>query len=607
MTRERAFVRHAACRLAVVVLISLSVTGVVSWQSAGSGRASAAVAPSASSESGLPQPIGFWRLGPGPKGAAAASVADGGSGKHSLAGQNVIWCPVSTCAAFNGSDAAFTTSGPVVNTGPGSSFTVSAQVKLKTLPAGGQSATAVGQDGGSHGNSSFYLQWNGTKKCWAFARETDQTFGCDGKYTGVWARLTGVYNGSSGKAALYVNGKLAGTTADSAPAASNGPVTIGRAMFQGKQADWWPGSIRNVELFGQALSPAQVHAIAALVASGSSATAPAPSAAPSPAASAAPSPTASAPSPAASAATASRASSPAPSASGSRGGTSATVWIAIGIAVLVIAALIGAFALYRRRGKPAARGAARSAAPAPADRSGIWAIDRALRALTTACDDQGIAFPGAYLVTVDAESIAVTVSRPSTRSPAGWAASSDGRTWSARLSELQTSSVRDTGGNSFAGLAMLGASEDGQVLLDLAQAGGPISVDGPKAAVDEVVEAWIRELTASPWSAPVRVARVYARTEPDLESAENLLADLHAGERALIVFEEPPSRSQTAALRDRFTADVPAWILIKGAAPAATWRLTANRGLLSSGFLPDITYSAPSGAPRPGRVSPAGR
>ena len=164
------------------------------------------------------------------------------------------------------------------------------------------------------------------------------------------------------------------------------------------------------------------------------------------------------------------------------------------------------------------------AAPAtPADRSAAWTIDRALKALTTACDGEDIAFPGVYLVTVDAASVRVTVSKPSVKAPAGWTASSDGRTWSAQLAALQASDVRDTGGHSFAGLVMLGASDDGQVLLDLDQAAGPISVDGPKGAVDEIVEAWITELTTNPWSATVRVARISGRNEPNLEIADRVI------------------------------------------------------------------------------------
>ena len=250
---------------------------------------------------------------------------------------------------------------------------------------------------------------------------------------------------------------------------------------------------------------------------------------------------------------------------------------------------------------------ARNAAPTrPVDRSAAWTIDRALKALTTACDDEGIAFPGVYLVTVDAASVKVTVSKPSAKAPAGWTSSSDGRTWSAELAALQSSNVRDTDGHPFAGLVMLGASDDGQVLLDLDQAAGPISVGGPKGAVDEIIEAWGTELTTNPWSATVRVARINARNETNLESAENLLADLDVGERALIVFEEPPSRSQTAALQALLTPDTTAWILIKGTAPAATWKFTADGGVLSSGFLPDIRYSGSLSTPRQSPLIRAG-
>ncbi|MDI5962203.1 LysM peptidoglycan-binding domain-containing protein [Streptantibioticus silvisoli] len=293
---------------------------------------------------------------------------------------------------------------------------------------------------------------------------------------------------------------------------------------------------------------------------------------------------------------------PAASKSPASHGSSAVLWIVLAT-VLVAAAAVVAVVLVRRRRKPAAK----KAGPATqVDRSSAWTIDRALKALTTACDDEDIAFPGVYLVTVDAVSVKVTVSKPSAKAPAGWTASRDGRTWSARLAALQASNVRDSDRHSFAGLVMLGASDDGKVLLDLDQAVGPISIDGPKGAVDEIVEAWIAELTTNPWSAPVRVARISARSEPNLDSAESLLADLDTGERALIVFEEPPSRSQTAALRARFASATTAWILIRGNAPVATWKFTADGGVLSSGFLPDIRYSASAGTPRRGPLFRAG-
>lgn len=283
-------------------------------------------------------------------------------------------------------------------------------------------------------------------------------------------------------------------------------------------------------------------------------------------------------------------------------GRSGLLWVALGAAAAVIAAGAGsALLLRRRRGKPAARSAARIAAPRTAvDRSAVWTIDRALKALAVACDDEHIPFPGVYLVTVDAASVSVTVPKPSAKAPAGWTASRDGRTWSAQLAALQASNVRDTVQQSFTGLVMLGVSNDGQVLLDLDQAVGPIAIDGPKAAVDAVIEAWIAELTTNPWSATVRVARIGARSEPDLDSAERLLADLEAGERALVIFEEPPSRSQVAALRDRLTSVGTAWVLVRGTTPMATWKFTADDGVLSSGFLPDIRYGSTAGAPRRG-------
>lgn len=267
------------------------------------------------------------------------------------------------------------------------------------------------------------------------------------------------------------------------------------------------------------------------------------------------------------------------------------VSLAAGGAVLVAAATAVLVLLRRRRGSRPSR----AARVVHADGSAAWTIDRALKILTAEGADEGIAFPGAYLVTADANSITVTLAAPSTRAPDGWTPSADGRTWSAALVELQSASARDLGGREFAALATLGATDDGRVLLNFAQARGPVSVDGARSAVDDVVEGWVSELTGNPWSGATRVVRVASRGDARLATVESFLADVDPGEHGVAVFEEPPTRAQGDALRALCAQPAFAWVLlIKGASSAATWRFTARDGLLSSGFLPDIRYGLPS-------------
>jgi hypothetical protein len=71
-----------------------------------------------------------------------------------------------------------------------------------------------------------------------------------------------VYNAANGRLTLYVNSIRQGTTAtDTTPFVSTGSLAIGRGKASGKDTDWFPGQINDVEVFGQALTAAQVRAL----------------------------------------------------------------------------------------------------------------------------------------------------------------------------------------------------------------------------------------------------------------------------------------------------------------------------------------------------------
>jgi hypothetical protein len=153
------------------------------------------------------------------------------------------------------------TNGPSLTTT--SSYSVSAWVNLTSTA---RYATAVGQDGNS--NSAFYLQYDLADNRWSFAH----TIG-DGGTTPIraisgsapvlntWTHLVGVYDATSGKMTLYVNGVASGTATDTAPFASTGPLSIGRSRYQGSNTDFFPGQISDVQVYQRVLTPAEVDTI----------------------------------------------------------------------------------------------------------------------------------------------------------------------------------------------------------------------------------------------------------------------------------------------------------------------------------------------------------
>ncbi|GGQ92146.1 LamG-like jellyroll fold domain-containing protein [Kitasatospora griseola] len=148
--------------------------------------------------------------------------------------------------------------GPVLDTTK--SFTVSAWAK-----ANANGGVIVGQDGTT---TQGFMLWpdNGV---WRFAMATGDTTGWPYDttadvnstatvQTGVWTHLTAVYDATSGQLSLYVNGVLAGTGAHQSAPAFNGKLAIGRWQNNGSNANFFNGSISDVQVWSSTLSPATV-------------------------------------------------------------------------------------------------------------------------------------------------------------------------------------------------------------------------------------------------------------------------------------------------------------------------------------------------------------
>jgi len=224
--------------------------------------ASTSAAAPAAAKPSAPSPAGNWLLNQ-----TVGNVAVDSMGAHDGTAQDGWWNAGDGCL-FNGTNSQIYTNGPVLSTGSGESFTVSAWVDMTALPASGQyDETAVSQDAGE--DSGFYLQYTEPADRWAFSRASSngenpaasRALSASAPSLDTWTHLVGVYDAANDTQYLYVNGVAQGTATDSTPFASSGDLAIGRAMYNGQETDWLKGAIKKVEVFNAALSAAQVSAL----------------------------------------------------------------------------------------------------------------------------------------------------------------------------------------------------------------------------------------------------------------------------------------------------------------------------------------------------------
>ena len=202
----------------------------------------------------MPRPVAAWWVKYG------SGAADAGS--QNLTPTNVT--AVGWSGGFNGKDSQMTTSGPVLDTGPGGSFTIAAAVFLVDTAS---FETIVSQDGTR--NSAFYLQYSSADKRWAFSRvASDQPNPAAARALSLappatlkWVQLVGVFNARTSELKLYVDSKLQSTVSYRTPYATHGKFALGRGQYLGASADWFHGDIGDVKVYAQALTTAQVQKI----------------------------------------------------------------------------------------------------------------------------------------------------------------------------------------------------------------------------------------------------------------------------------------------------------------------------------------------------------
>jgi hypothetical protein len=211
--------------------------------------------------------VGHWKFDD-KNGTTAENSVDGGESGVLQGGARFIDDgAVGRAIEFNGTDGQVTTSGPAVRTNQ--SFTVAAWVKARELTG---AMTAVGQEGLFA--SGFYLQYASGPNKWTFLRFTQDVAAKDmppDGWVGVqagqapsteWTHLAGTFNAADKKMTIYVNGQKGGEAIlPSVPWHAPGPLTIGRAKYDGKAADFFKGAVDEVRMYSRVLGPEELEGI----------------------------------------------------------------------------------------------------------------------------------------------------------------------------------------------------------------------------------------------------------------------------------------------------------------------------------------------------------
>jgi len=216
---------------------------------------------------------------------------------------------------------------------------------------------------------------------------------------------------------------------------------------------------------------------------------------------------------------------------------------------------------------------------------GSWTIDRTTRALARACADAGRPVPRVHALVLSDDLVTLRLGAPDARPPAGWSAGEDGRTWTSPMRPLQEVALDDLVVAPFPRLVTLGDAADGRVLVDLAQAGPGIAIDGDPAQATLLAERWLHELATSPWSRHVPLVAVGTEASPHDRLEDARTAVDAAGGGVLVVVN---ARARDANLLAGL-ADDPAWSVVvvgPGGRGWARWRLTvAADGVATGGPL----------------------
>jgi hypothetical protein len=218
--------------------------------------------------------------------------------------------------------------------------------------------------------------------------------------------------------------------------------------------------------------------------------------------------------------------------------------------------------------------------------AGAWTVDRAVRALATACARESRAVPEVVALTLAPEHLRLHLGAPDEWAPPGWSVADEGRTWWIELGKVQSAPIDHDIAEPFPRLVSLGVTGAGRILLNLAAADGVISVEGDATRAYGLVQAWASRLTTSPWSGGVRVIRVGFASEESLANLAGAASSLNDPDGGVLMLAEPPQNRDleyvTWLARERHRG----WSIVVLRADDARWRLTVDpSGSVETGLL----------------------
>lgn len=200
-------------------------------------------------------PAGWWKLSDGPGTTAADSGTPGGH--PATATGNAQLAPGGYAMFDRAAGENLATTGQVVDTSK--SFSVSAWAYL---PYKASTYTVAAQNGTT--SYGFWLGFDHTLDAWALetvqadatATSTYAAAGPAGSAAaGTWTHLLGVFDATSGKLSLYVNGVLQSRQdVWPTPFAATGQFMIGDSLLNGAPANTMHGGIADLRVYPEALS-----------------------------------------------------------------------------------------------------------------------------------------------------------------------------------------------------------------------------------------------------------------------------------------------------------------------------------------------------------------
>jgi hypothetical protein len=143
------------------------------------------------------------------------------------------------------------------------SFSVAAWARLDRMP---DNAAIIAAQPGNH-SPGFELYYSHYYDRWVFNQYTSDKPGASiaramsatpgGAKAGEWTHLVGAYDATAKQLLLYVNGKLAGSTAYTTAWEARRGLQLGAGIYSGTHKSFFPGTIDDVRIFDRAVTTAE--------------------------------------------------------------------------------------------------------------------------------------------------------------------------------------------------------------------------------------------------------------------------------------------------------------------------------------------------------------